>query len=65
MPDYQSVIDRATDDSDPVTVELSAETLFLLLDLLDEAAARYRWSGYTVWDDVEQLIATANSEVQG
>lgn len=64
MPNYDRIIDRAAEDGDPVTVTLSAKTLFLLLDLLDEAAARYRWFGYTVWDDVEQMIATANSEVQ-
>lgn len=64
MPDLPAILARAALIS-PVTADLSPESLFLLLDLLDEAEDRGRWSEMddTDWDDAQTIIAQASAEL--
>lgn len=64
MPDLAAILARSSLISQ-VIADLSPESLFLLLDLLDEAEDRGRWSEMndTEWDTAQEIIAQASSEL--
>jgi hypothetical protein len=60
---WQSVIDRAALDSEPVNAALSSISVNLIIDALNVMADKWRWVDDSEWDAIEAAVSLAVAEL--